>query len=447
MINPSRRLLFKIAALAAISFSPFLRLARAATPEYSGNRHESGSPLPLGVGDDGSSHIYHAKNGSPEENLTKVLEMMGGIGSVIGPRDIVVIKPNAQWWNQGMTNTDTLKAFIESVLDMPGFSGEIILAENHHFPEDNSRGWTTEERNGQFNYNELVEYFQKRGHGNVTKYHWHDGGSSVPGLHGGAQDAGVVKGPWEGDGYVWCLDLKYKSTSGYTTLMSYPVFTSSYSGTTIDLRYGAWKNGKYVNTPVKLINFSSLNHHGTWAGATAAIKNYLGIVDMTCGYRGTQPEGYMNFHFIGVKPSRVSKIHWQLELLRRKLGIGYTSHFDGGAVGYFMRNIRIADLNIISAEWAGWGSRIDTSLRARTKSVLASKDPVALDYYAFKHVLLPVTPKNSRSIQGNYSFYECNDPEGKTSRILWYLKECHQQGIGNLTQDKVKLHKADLSHA
>jgi len=447
MINHSRRIVLKLAVLAGFSFSPLLRVARATIQGNIGKKQESRSSMPLGVEDDGYSHVYHAKNGSPEKNLTKVIEMMGGIDSLISPQDIVVIKPNAQWWNQGMTNTDTLKAFIESVLSIPDFSGEIILAENHHFPEDNSRGWTTEERNGKFNYNELIDYFQKNGFPNVTKYHWHDGGPSAPGLHGGAEGAGVVNGPWEGDGYVWCHDMAYKSTSGHKTLMSYPVFTSSYSGTIIDLKHGAWKDGKYIDTPVKMINFSSLNHHGTWAGATAAIKNYLGIVDMTCGYRGTQPEGFMNFHYIGVQPSRVSKIHWKLEIIRRKLGFGYISHFDGGAVGYFMRNIRFADLNIISAEWAGWGSRVDTSLRTSTKSVLASKDPVALDYYAFKNVLLPVTPKEARSINLNYSFYDCNDPDRKDSRLRWYLKECHEQGIGNFTQDKVKVHKADLHHA
>lgn len=447
MMNLSRRLLLKIASLTAISFAPFLRLARADDSKTIANSRENHSMLPLGVDEDGFSHVYHAKNGSPEGNLKKVLKMMGGIESVIGPKDIVIIKPNAQWWNQGMTNTDTLKAFIESVLGMPGFSGEIILAENHQFPEDNSRGWTTQERNGTYNYNELIEYFQQNGCSNVTKYHWHDGGPSVPGLHGGAEGGSVVKGPWEGDGYVWRHDMVYKGPSGYKTLMNYPVFTSSYSGTTIDLKNGAWKNGKYIDTPVKLINFPSLNHHGTWAGATAAIKNYLGIVDMTCGYRGTQPEGYRNFHYIGVKESKISKVHWQLEMLRRKLRLGYTSHFDGGAVGRFMHSVRMADLNIISAEWTGWGSRIDTSLRARTKSVLAGKDPVALDYYAFKNVLLPVTPKKAMNIQHNYSFYECNDPDRTDNPLRWYLKECHQQGIGNFSQDKVKVYKADLSHA
>ncbi len=85
--------------------------------------------------------------------MPKVLEMVGGIEAIVDKKDIVILKPNAQWWNQGMTNTNAMKQFIEEVLGIPGFSGEIIIAENHHYAVDNSRGWTTKKRNGDFNYN------------------------------------------------------------------------------------------------------------------------------------------------------------------------------------------------------------------------------------------------------------------------------------------------------
>ena len=105
---------------------------------------------------------------------------MGGIESIISKDDIVILKPNAQWWNQGMTNTDAMKAFIEEILRIPGFQGEIIVAENHHFLHwlygANIRGWTTNARNGSFNLNELVNFFRNKGYKNVTKYHWIDAG-------------------------------------------------------------------------------------------------------------------------------------------------------------------------------------------------------------------------------------------------------------------------------
>jgi hypothetical protein len=113
---------------------------------------------------DSISYIYESKNGTPEQNVQKVVEMMGGIEKFIGKEDIVILKPNAQWWNQGMTNTNAMKGFIELVLAIPGFKGEIIIAENHHcFGKRNTsniRGWVTQERNGDFNLNELIEYFQ-----------------------------------------------------------------------------------------------------------------------------------------------------------------------------------------------------------------------------------------------------------------------------------------------
>ena len=79
------------------------------------------------------SYIYHAQNGTPEQNTAKVLEMMGGIERFIGKDDIVILKPNAQWWNQGMTNTNAMKAFIALVLAIPGCKGEIIIADNNQF--------------------------------------------------------------------------------------------------------------------------------------------------------------------------------------------------------------------------------------------------------------------------------------------------------------------------
>jgi hypothetical protein len=45
--------------------------------------------------------LYRAVNGKPATNLEKVIHLLGGIEKVIGPNDVVVIKPNVQWWNQG----------------------------------------------------------------------------------------------------------------------------------------------------------------------------------------------------------------------------------------------------------------------------------------------------------------------------------------------------------
>ena len=83
--------------------------------------------------DDIKSTVYRAVNGHPSENLSKVVELMGGIGTFIGPDDVVVIKPNVQWWNQGVPNLSALNSFVDSIMNRQGgFHGEVVLAENCH---------------------------------------------------------------------------------------------------------------------------------------------------------------------------------------------------------------------------------------------------------------------------------------------------------------------------
>ena len=427
----SRRLFLKICSVLTFFFT-FIRIPGVRAGVMTGGSKglsENNHHANLGCDPDGYSSVFSSKNGTAEQNTQKVIKLMGGIQRIIGINDIVILKPNAQWWNQGMTNTDSMKAFIEMVLQIPGFEGEIIVAENHHFPEDNARGWTTNNRNGKFNYNELVDHFNKKGFTNVSKYHWHDGGPSKQPSWGGAENGGLVNSPTDGDGYAWCPDIEYAAPTGRKTLMNYPVFTSSYSGLKIDLRFGVSKNGVPVDVPIKLINYSVLNHHDQ-TGVTASIKNYLGIVDMTCGYRGLQPKGYFNFHFVGFS-------NWPriFRFAMQRLGWIDTGEYIGGAVGQFMKTVRMADLNIIAGERIGWGDRIDLKMSSRAKIVLASKDPVALDYYGSKHVLLPLTKE--RDSTGKIAPW--HDPDNTQKPFQIFLKSCHDEGIGNLDENFIRL--------
>ena len=394
------------------------------------------------------SHIYESKNGTPEQNVAKVIEMMGGIESIVGKNDIVIIKPNAQRaGGHGNTNTNAIKGLIDLILDIKNFSGEIIIAENHHDNPDNARGWTTKRRNGDFNLNELIDYYNTQGYKNVTKYHWRDGGPNPNYLQYPGGDGGIVSGPEEGDGYVW-TDEEYEY-KGRKTKMTYPIFTSSYSGTTIDLKNGAWKNGKYTGQPVKFINFAILSFHSTTFGVTAAIKNYLGVVDMTCGEQGPMPPGYYNFHYISIGWSKDSVLSDFLENLTRskyirsskfltkairKVGPVHTWAL-GGAIGHFMKTIRKADLNIIDAEYCGPEGR--WSKPAHTKTILASTDPVALDYYAAKYVLFPLGGSKA----------EFNDPDNLDGPFRKYLEGCYAQGIGTLDENQMVIHKFDFAKA
>jgi hypothetical protein len=117
----------------------------------------------------------------------------------------------------------------------------------------------------------------------------------------------------------------------------------------------------------------------------------------------------------------------------RKLGPVYPEGV-GGAVGRFMQTIRQADLNVIAAEYVGTEGRTVGAIR--TKTVLASKDPVALDYYGAKNVLLA-----QGGPRANY-----NDPDNTTGPFRRYLESCCAEGIGTLDEGEMVCQSYDFSN-
>ena len=386
--------------------------------------------------------LYKSTGTNIPQITQNLLESLGGIQSLIDKDDIVVLKPNAQWWLQGMTNTDVMSEFITQVLSIPGFKGEIIIADNHQDKVPDSRGWNTDQPNGKFNYNDLVRYFNGSGFPNVTKYHWTPAGPNpTPLMLQGSGDS-VVTHPSEGDGYIWPKDLFYECPYGNKCLLSYPVFTSSYSGVTIDLKDGAFKDGSYTGQPIKFINFSAINHHGRYTGVTASIKNFMGVVDMTCGYPSPNPDGHFNTHHIGAsyifrlladrqKTLQDVPFYWDARYHPSVFRFKYT----GGVLGKFMKTIRSADLNIITAINIGWGSRTDTAMAANTNTVLASTDPVALDYWAAANVLLPATKKAGAA----ESYIELNDPNIEDGPMRKFLEECRRELGGTIEPELISI--------
>ena len=442
----SRRIFLKISAI-SIFFSLLAKfgMAKDVAPKKGKKTMPqlSKESKVLGVDKDGISRVYIARGMTPENNMKKAVELMGGIENIIGKDDIVILKPNAQWWNHGTTNTNNMKGFIELVLDMPGFQCEVIIAENHHYKELNSRGWNTDERNGDYNLNELIQYFRDKGYDNISKYHWVDGGPNPQPQEGDGGNGKVVNSVTEGDGYVWLADKVYESPEGRKCMMTYPVFTSSYSGKQIDLYRGSLVNGEYVKN-VKLINFSCLNHHGKAFGVTASIKNLMGVTDMTCGFQGPEPPGMYNMHFVG-KMSRLYKTGVDLKYYGRKFGFGanlgrkvmekgyWHTQYTGGALGYWLKNVRMPDLNILAAEYVGWGGRgrHGPYKKHRANCVACSIDPVALDYVGSKKILLEATPASEKQ------YRRLNSPDNPPMRS--FLEECYKQGVGNIDQKNIRI--------
>ena len=372
--------------------------------------------------------VYRSINGNPETNLNKVIELLGGIEEVIGSDDIVVIKPNVQWWNHGAPNLSAVKEFVDLIMNRPGgFNGEVVVAENCHRGaspwESIHSGWAPMfSRNSDLdkvsNYNDLSAHLKKKYGNRFTTSHWIDVDE------GGKR----IFGPTDGTGYVYCdgtggvplisFDNGCQGDNLREVIMTYPIFKTD-NGTVVDFKNGVWEKGAYTEQPLKFINFVALNHHSTYCGATSAVKNYLGISDLSGGPdpgdNGKLTGKYYNFHSFPFN----------------KWAPGPEPGMLGAEIGIFLNTIRKADLNITSAEWIGLASRTEPPI-AHTRAILACKDPVALDYHATKYLLYP----NSK--------ISIHNPDDKMSPLYHYLLRCAEESGGVFNEKYVGIRSYDF---
>jgi hypothetical protein len=382
--------------------------------------------IPPKVTEDAQVEVFRALNGPPQANTEKVIELMGGIHRLVGTEDIVLIKPNVQWWNQGAPNLGAVKSLVDLIMNRPrGFAGEVVLAENCHRGVTPWRqsGWSKAfERNSDCpdvqNYNDLCRLLKSTYADRFSVVHWiniKDGGKRV-------------SGPSEGPGYVFCdgsrgvplleFDNGLSGSRYRSVIMTYPIFQTD-RGTLVDFKHGIWEKGGYTSQPFKFFNLAGLNHHSVWCGVTAAVKNYLGITDLSGGPNpyddGKLTEKYYNFHSFpfdewapGPRPGMI-----------------------GAEIAVFLKTVRQADLNIATIEWVGLASRTMPPV-AHTRAVLASRDPVALDYHASKYILYP------------NSGIEHHNPDYEPGAFHQYLKECADRGGGVMDERKVRIFSYDF---
>ncbi len=395
------------------------------------------------------STIHVARGGTPGENIDQVLAKIGGMQKVVGANDVVIVKVSAQWWNQGMTNVAAVRRTIEKILEIPGFSGEVIVFENVHFrmPDGSglARAWThPSDRNvdipGWNKLGDLIPHFKALGApvsfvglvdaglSALSDDHWHDHGHAH-GVYGGDGRGPIAPGE-DRDGYHWDFSQtfrKRRSLVDYAQVpLSWPVFTSPGSGLVVDLKDGLFKRegGKRhrIDRKLTFINMTTANEHGS-TGFTGCCKSAMGIVDMSAGRLGTDPRisEYQSVHYFGSPTAS-----WRM----------------AGPLAHFARQVRTPDLYITVAEWVAamphgiteeeWGEGKDIRHAAEsavhTKTVVAGTDPVAVDAWCVRNLLMPIGGSNR-------DMYDLDNPDSRASRFLRYYREVY--GAGTLLPELV----------
>ncbi|MBS7635518.1 DUF362 domain-containing protein [Candidatus Bathyarchaeota archaeon] len=296
-----------------------------------------------------------------------------GPNGLIDRDDVVIIKVNSQWDERGGTNTDLVKALIQAILEHPdGFAGEIVVADNGQaqYGSAGSGGSFSWSRNNAENISQsiqsVVEFFASRGY-RVSAYLWDRITTK--------QVNEYFEGDLE-DGYI--INATRNPRTGI--MVSYPKFRTMF-GTYISFKYGVWdpENKTYHSDKLKVINFPALKTHSIY-GVTACVKHYMGVVS---------------------------------DKLTATFGARAHNTVGKGGMGTEMVETRFPTLNIIDAIWVNaiprGGPSTSYDRAVRVNIIAASTDPVALDYWAAKHILLEVAR------QKGYSGLSSMDPDNTES--------------------------------
>lgn len=313
--------------------------------------------LPFGTGDQRNHHagidtLLHSMGAkglkfyrSPQETL------LSGPAGLIHPGDVVLIKVNAQWKYRGCTNSDLIRGLIQSIIAHPdGFTGEVVIVENGQgrgslncdtsssYGGDTSVHANANNRIHSFIF--LVDHIFKDPR--VSYY-----------LLDNIRETFIDDGEHVTDGYRIYQNV------------SYPCFTTK-GGQRVELAKGIWQGTRFRHN-LKLINVPVLKHHDQEGSEiTASLKHFYGLLSMADGQSGYR-------HYDGL----------------------------GKTCGKMVVSVCTPVLNIVDATWVSYrsitGYPADTTFRAN--QIMASQDPVALDYCAAKHILYPID-KNSRHHPG-----------------------------------------------
>jgi len=385
-------------ASSAITFSPFFieRFARICQAAQSLVR------------------VYKVKNGDCFQNIAQLWEMLDGPAKYIGPNDIVVIKGNAQWPNQGYTHTGCIKGVIDAILAIPRFAGEVLICDNvQAYGVSGAIGFdaTPDNRNCNWpdqNWDSLAASYSALGQPVGTVRWTNDPNWRTP---PGSLPCFSQWNPANGNGW----SRYFLSYNGTPTYLSSAVFQSPLTpGRMIDVRNGVWENGQYTGRQVKVITMPTLNNHGTGSnedcGVSSAIKSFFGATEIPGGVTGTMDNGaYYTIHSAGGDPIDPEEV--------------------GELVGTYINNMFAPRLYITCAIWSGWYDRTTTA--TETDTVLACANPVTLDYVSARDVISP--------------YASWLDPDQNTPTRQQILA-CNDMGIGTIDPTQFEVITYDFNN-
>ncbi len=297
-----------------------------------------------------------------------------GPDGLIDPDDVVLIKVNGQWDERGGTNTDVLRGVIRRVVEHPsGFVGEIVVGENTQGYRTTFDLTDSNAEDHSQSVQDVVDDFYGEGW-DVSTIRWDAiRFASVNEYSDDDMDNGYVVGPADPETLI---------------TPSYPKFRSA-AGTYISYMHGVWTPTTQTYDPDRLvvINMPVFKTHWYY-GITAAVKNHMGVVSM---------------------------------------GVAQNSHGNVacGGMGTLLAEIRMPDLNILDCIWilarcgtGEVGPSAPYEAATRREQLVAGTDPVALDVWATKYIMMPQIIENGYTYA---DYHTRQDPDNPASRFRNYI--------------------------
>jgi len=302
-----------------------------------------------------------------------VITLTSGSEGLIDFDDVVLIKVNGQWSERGGTNTDVLRGIIRQIVEHPdGFTGEIVVA-------DNTQGYSSldllesnAEDHGQ-SMQDVVDDFVAEDW-TISTFLWDSIRMNSVVEYDDPDDDGS-------DGYIVAPDYDPETD----IKVSYPKFRTVFN-TQISYKHGIWLGTPdgYDADKLVVINVPVLKTHFIYA-VTAAVKNHMGVV--TTLFSTDSHNGVAR-----------------------------------GGMGSVLSEVRLPDLNILDCIWVlarpGSGPAASYENVSRRDQLVASTDPVALDMWAAKNILIPQIIENGYAYA---SYQHTQDPDNPESKFREYL--------------------------